>query len=77
MSTKLYPPYIEGKISAQIGETLAVPFEMNRAVSSKDYGLIKAQIKTVSTNQIIRIYDSVKIINNIAYFKCGSDLQIG
>ena len=77
MSTKLYPPYIEGKISAQTGETLIVPFEMNRAVSSKDYSLIKAQIKTVSTNQIINIYDSVKIINNIAYFECGSDLQVG
>lgn len=78
MSVKLYPPYIEGKISAQFGEILAIPFQMNRTVGMKDFSVIKAQIKTISTNQTIGTsYDSINIIDNVAYFNCGSALQAG
>lgn len=78
MSVKLYPPYIEGKISAQFGEVLAIPFQMNRAVGIKDFSSIKAIIKTVSTNQAIGTpHDSINIKDNVAYFNCGSQLQIG
>lgn len=65
---RLYPPYIEGKISAQTGDELAIPFQMNRSVGLDEFDYITAQIKTVSTNQLIGFYSSYKIVNNIAYF---------
>ena len=68
-NTRLYPPYIEGKISAQVGAELAIPFQMNRSVGPNEFDYITAQIKTVSTNQLIGFYNSYKIVNNIAYFK--------
>lgn len=74
---RLYPPYIEGKISAQTGTELAIPFEMNRAVGADDFDFIRAQIKTVSTNQTIGVFDSIKIVDNVAYFNCGDALTIG
>ena len=47
---RLYPPYIEGKISAQTGDELTIPFQMNRSVGPNEFDYITAQIKTVSTN---------------------------
>lgn len=48
---KLYPPIIEGKIPAQSGTVLKVPFRFNRSVSPSQVGCVVARIKTVSTNQ--------------------------
>jgi hypothetical protein len=39
---RLYPPYIEGKISAQTGNSLAIPFEMNRAIGNNEFSKIRA-----------------------------------
>ena len=48
----IYPPYIEGKIKAQVENYLEVPFELNRAIGYGDIrGLpIYARIKNPSTN---------------------------
>ena len=74
---RLYPPYIEGKIPAQTGSILAIPFEMNRAVGTNEFKFIRAQIKTVSTNRTIAILDSYNIVDNVAYFNCGESLTPG
>lgn len=54
---KLYPPYIEGSISAFYGKELAVPYEMNKTVGYKDISGFKLKIITVSTNRTIQIID--------------------
>lgn len=48
---RLYPPYIEGKLPAQSGKVLQIPFRFNRAVSEVDVIGVIARIKTVATNQ--------------------------
>lgn len=68
MSIKLYPPYIEGKIAAQTGSCLNIPFEMNRAVGKNDFAYIKAQIKTIATGATIGFVNSVSVSNSIAVF---------
>lgn len=45
--SKLYPPLIEGTLPAFYGNTLKVPFTMNRAVSDKDYVGFALKIKHV------------------------------
>ena len=47
---KLYPPIIEGKIPAQSGTVLKIPFRLNRSVGINQIGCIIARVKTVSTN---------------------------
>lgn len=76
-NTRLYPPYIEGKLPAQTDNQLAIPFEMNRSVASSEVKVIKAQIRTVATNQEVGIYTSEKVVNNIAYFDLQGKLQVG
>jgi hypothetical protein len=46
-NTRLYPPYIEGKISAQTGDELAIPFQMNRSVAAVEIVTMVAIIKSV------------------------------
>lgn len=49
---KLYPPSIEGKLPAFAGNTLKVPLTMNRTVNFNQVGSMRAQVKTVQTNQL-------------------------
>lgn len=51
----LYPPYLEGTIPAQIGDTLRIPYQLNRAQGPADLkeATIHARIKTVSTNRAV------------------------
>ena len=58
MGSKLYPPYIDGKVPAFFGGTseapggaLQVPFRHNRAVGLKAYSGMKCKLKTVSGNK--------------------------
>lgn len=55
MGSKLYPPYIDGKIPAFCGTELKVPFRHNRAVAyssnSTQVKSIACKMKTVSTNE--------------------------
>lgn len=43
---KLYPPIIEGKISAQSGTELIIPFRFNRSVSAAQVSAVQVKIKT-------------------------------
>ena len=51
--SKLYPPLIEGTLPAFYGNTLKVPFTMNRAVSDKDYVGFALKIKHVQGNSSV------------------------
>jgi hypothetical protein len=53
MAEKLPPPYLEATIDAQIGNSLTIPFELNRAVGINRVNGMKARIKTIATNRII------------------------
>lgn len=46
----LYPPYIEGKLPAQQGDTLHIPFSFNRAGGFTTNSKINLKIRTVSTD---------------------------
>ena len=49
--SKLYPPYIEEKLPAQIGTVLKIPFQFNKTVNLTSVAKISARIKTISTSQ--------------------------
>ena len=65
----IYPPYIDSKLPAQVGDTLSIPYEFNRANISTSF---KCKIKTISTNLIIGNLTTSNISNNIAIFNLGS-----
>lgn len=49
----LYPPYIEGKLPAQFGDTLRIPFSFNKAggfPTSNVNNQLRLKIRTMSTN---------------------------
>lgn len=50
---KLYPPMLEGTLPAFYGNSITVPFEMNRAVSINDIKGLSLKIKTVQSNYFI------------------------
>lgn len=50
---KLYPPIIEGKLPAQAGKIIQIPFSLNRTVSINSIFKMGLIIKTVSTGKLI------------------------
>ena len=48
---KLLPPYIEGGLAAQMGDGIAIPFRLNKAVSIYQVRKMYARIKTVATDK--------------------------
>ena len=56
---KLLPPYIEGGINAQIGDGIAIPFRLNRAVSIYQVKKMYARIKTVATDRWLGTLETV------------------
>lgn len=50
MASKLNPPYIEGKLPAQVDDILTIPFQHNRSVGLDDYNKFSLIIKTINTN---------------------------
>ena len=69
----LNPPNIDGKLPAQYGFNLYFKYEDNRGVAPNEYKKVRAKIKTISTDIILKELDSLSIedtINNqrIAYF---------
>lgn len=50
---KLYPPSIENKLPACAGDSLTIPFVMNRTVNENQIGGMVAIIKTISTGSVI------------------------
>ena len=51
----LYPPYLEGTIPAQIGNTLRIPYQLNRAQGLADLmsADVHIRIKTINSNKIL------------------------
>lgn len=60
MSVKLYPPNIEGTITAFYEDTITVPFVMNKTVNKNEIGGFKLLIKTVHSNKILGAVESFK-----------------
>ena len=50
---KLYPPSIGNKLPACAGNSLTVPFAMNKVVNENQIGGMAAIIKTISTGRVI------------------------
>ena len=53
MAIKLLPPSIDGKLPAQLGDTLVIPFTHNKTVGELDYSGMSLKIKTISTGLLI------------------------
>lgn len=73
--SKLYPPYIEGKLPACGGDSLVIPFEMNRSVSVTNVGGIVAIIKTVTTGREIGILNG-QLSTDFASGKCFANFNL-
>jgi hypothetical protein len=50
VKTFLLPPSIDGKLPAQTGDVLSIPFTHNRAVGYNDFDNMKLKITSISTN---------------------------
>lgn len=80
---KLAPPYVEGSIHAQAGDSLHIPFRFNRAVSPLDVSGMSAKIKTVATDSIVGVFDIDTFVsepnssNYIASVDINDELAIG
>lgn len=55
---KLPPPILEGTLPAFCNNTIKVPFQMNRSVSSLEYSGFSLKIKTISSNQYLGTLDA-------------------
>lgn len=73
---KLNPPYIEGKLPAQVGNTLAIPFEHSQTrLADLSSIKLRAKIKTVNTNkQIGEALDWIIDDTKIAKFTVKANL---
>lgn len=49
----LYPPLLEGKLPAQYGTELHIPYYLNRAVGESEVQFVNANIKSIATNSIV------------------------
>ena len=77
MAQKLSPPYIEGAIAAQSGDTLNIPYLLNYAIGENNFNCLYAKIKDATTNEIIgENIKSESYENGIAFFK-ASNLAVG
>lgn len=75
---KLYPPYLEGTIPAFYGNSITVPFAMNRAVGKNEIRGFSLLIKSIQTgNQLGKELKAFKydLENGIATFNLNSDLN--
>ena len=60
MAIKLFPPSIDGKLPAQVGNKLHIPYLPNRAVGVNDFDSMSLKIKTISTNLDVVILEGDK-----------------
>lgn len=78
MARKLYPPYIEGTIPAFYGDSLTIPYSMNRAVNFSEIAGFALKIKTVQNNVIIDTLSSKNFTDKEVVFKVDkSKFNIG
>lgn len=76
---KLYPPYLEGTIPAFYGNSITVPFAMNRAVSKNDINGFQILIKTIQTGKQIESVSSFtyNIEEGIVKFTLSEKYEVG
>ena len=75
---KLNPPYIEGKLPAQVGNALRIPYTLNRSQSIIDVigTQLKAQIRAVSTNKLLlELVCDFENNNSLDYFYANFNLE--
>ena len=75
---KLYPPYLEGTIPAFYGNSITVPFAMNRAVGKNEIRGFSLLIKSIQTgNQLGKELKAFKydLENGTATFNLNSNLN--
>lgn len=67
---KLYPPYIEGTIPAFYGDSITVPFSMNRAVGKSDISGFQLVFKSIQTGSQLETLSSTiySLENNTVTF---------
>jgi hypothetical protein len=73
-----FPPYIKGKLPAQYGDTLKIPFQLNRGVGANEINTVYARLKKITTNELIDTLPSILISpvggdNYIATFNLITD----
>ena len=68
MAITMYPPYIEGKLPAQYGDKLNIPFQLNRATGANEIQeqQMFLRLKHVSTNTVIDILPYRDATTNLA-----------
>lgn len=71
---KLYPPNIEGKLPAQSGTVLRIPFRLNRSVGINEVDCVIARIKTVSTSSWKGTLPEIKVPED-AYVNYTYDIK--
>lgn len=76
---KLYPPHIEGTIPAFYGDSITVPFSMNRAISRDEFNSFSLLIKTIQTGQQIEVVESkdFNLDDNTVTFKLTKSYDVG
>ena len=74
-TTKLLPPYIEGKLPAQVGDVLRIPYSHNLAVGSGTTDEAVLKIKTVATSLDVAELVGVLDKDGFAIFHLG-DVQL-
>lgn len=72
---KLYPPIIEGTIPAFYGDTIKVPFEMNKAVSHLEISGFSLKFKTVQSNRYFGDTNDVIEENGVLIFKIPESIK--
>lgn len=73
-----YPPYLEGKLPAQYGNTLAIPFTVNRAHDANGNSKLYYMLKTATTSSSVLADGSMNrvevasIKDNVAFIDVSS-----
>lgn len=76
---KLYPPYLEGTIPAFYGDSITVPFSMNRAVGKDEIRGFSLLIKSIQTSKQLEEITAFKydLENGTATFNLSSKYSVG
>ena len=72
----LYPPYIDAKLPAQVGNDLIIPYQDNRGVAEGAGISLVLKIKTINTNREISILEVSEIQDGKAIFKINGQFSL-
>lgn len=72
----LYPPYIEGTLPAFVGNTIEVPYMMNKTVGYGDIEGFKLKIKSIQTNKTLATLTSYEYTDDVVTFTVSNSKVI-